>query len=278
MSAGSEPPVTKSPANAADCHFHIYDPRFPFASNAILKPGPATVADYRLLQKRLGTSRCVIVQPSSYGRDNRCLVDALKQFGLTNARGIAVVDTTIPDKDLQDLHAAGVRGVRFNLLQAGATTLDMLQPLSLRVARMGWHIQVNMSSGQIVGSQGLLQTLPCDIVFDHFAHTIPGGRNDPAFSVVAKVLQSNKGWLKLSGAYMDSKSAEHHYSDSVAVAKAYIETAPDRLVWGSDWPHPTTQQKPDDAELFDLLSQWAPDESTRSKILVDNPAKLYGFR
>ena len=122
-SAGSEPPKTEAPPQATDCHFHIYDPRFPFASTGVLKPGPATVADYRLLQKRLGTSRCVIVQPSSYGTDNRCLLDALHQLGLANARGVAVVNTTVTDHQLHEMHAAGVRGIRFNLLQAGATTL-----------------------------------------------------------------------------------------------------------------------------------------------------------
>jgi D-galactarolactone isomerase len=274
-SAGTERPKLKSPLHATDCHHHIYDARFPPDPKAVLKPAPATVPDYRLLQKRIGTTRNVIVQPSTYGVDNRCLVDSLRQFGTKNTRGVAVVNTSVTDAELKELDAAGVRGIRFNLQQAGATSIDMLATLAKRITPLGWHVQMNVSPEQIVAAQSAINALPCPVVFDHFGHTTVRGREDPAFSVIVKLLRANKGWLKLSGAYIDTKGPT--YPESVPTAQAYVKEAPDRLVWGSDWPHPTADEKPDDAVLFDLLLQWAPDETERHHILVENPAKLYGF-
>jgi len=274
-SASTEPPKLKAPLHTTDCHHHIYDARFPPDPKAVLKPSPATVEDYRLLQKRIGISRNVIVQPSTYGVDNRCLLDSLRQFGTKNSRGIAVVNTSVTDAELKELDQAGVRGIRFNLQQAGATTVDMLATLAKRVTPLGWHVQMNVSPEQIVSLRSAIEALPCPVVFDHFGHTTVRGREDPAFAVMVKLLQANKGWVKLSGAYIDCKGPS--YSESVPTARAYIKEAPDRLVWGSDWPHPTAGEKPDDAVLFDLLSDWAPDASERHRILVENPAKLYGF-
>ena len=277
-SSGVEPPRRKAPVYATDCHHHIYDGRFPTDSKAVLRPAPATVADYRLLQKRLGTTRSVVVQPSTYGVDNRCLIDALHQLGLSSARGVAVVDNHVSDAQLNELNAAGVRGIRFNLLQAGATTLDMLEPLSKRITPLGWHVQVNASSEQIAAASSLWDRLPCPVVFDHFGHTLLLGREDPAFRVIVKRLHTGQGWLKLSGAYIDSKVGPPDYPESTAVAKAYLAEAPEQLLWGTDWPHPTAQDKPDDAVLFDLFDRWVHDTATQHRILVDNPAKLYGFR
>jgi len=274
-SAGTEPPKSKAPLHATDCHHHIYDARFPPDPKAALKPAPATVADYRLLQKRIGISRNVVVQPSTYGVDNRCLLDALRQFGDKDTRGIAVVNTSVTDAELKELNQAGVRGIRFNLQQAGATNIEMLATLAKRITPLGWHVQMNVSSEQIVGARSAIEALPCPVVFDHFGHTTVRGREDPAFAVIVNLLHANKGWLKLSGAYIDCKGPS--YSESVPTARAYIKEAPDRLVWGSDWPYPTASEKPDDAVLFDLLSEWAPDANERHRILVENPAKLYGF-
>jgi D-galactarolactone isomerase len=277
-SAGTEQPTLKAPPNATDCHHHIYDSRFPVDPAATLKPGDATVADYRMLQKRIGTTRHVVVQPSTYGVDNRCLLDALGQFGKGTARGVAVVNTGVTDAELHRLHAAGVRGIRFNIAQAGATTIEMVEPLSQRVHRLGWHIQVNMPSEKILANKDLWDRVPTPIVFDHLAHLRePDGVNDPTFVVVSALLTKGKGWVKLSGAYADTKVGPPTYADSTAVAQAYVKLAPQRLVWGSDWPHPTETNKPDDALLFDLLATWVPDEKTRHRILVENPGRLYGF-
>jgi D-galactarolactone isomerase len=278
-STGTEPAKTKAPPLAADCHHHIYDSRFPVDPNAVLKPGDATVADYRMLQKRIGTTRHVVVQPSTYGVDNRCLLDALGQFGTKTARGVAVVNTSVKDAELQQLHKAGVRGIRFNIAQAGATSIDMIEPLSHRVAQLGWHIQVNMTSEMILANAEIWNHVPTQIVFDHLAHlNEPAGIKDPTFAMVSALLKKDKAWVKLSGAYADTKVGPPTYADSTEVARAYVKLAPQRLVWGSDWPHPSEKNtKPDDALLFDLLAQWAPEASTRRRILVDNPERLYGF-
>jgi D-galactarolactone isomerase len=176
-STGTEPATLKAPPKATDCHHHIYNSRFPIAPSATLKPGDATVADYRKLQRRIGTTRHVVVQPSTYGTDNSCLLDAMRQFGLHEARAVAVVDTTVTDTDLSRLAEAGVRGIRFNLAQAGATTVDMVTPLAKRIADRGWHVQVNADAALIVRNADLWAGLPCPVVFDHLAHVPePEGR------------------------------------------------------------------------------------------------------
>jgi predicted TIM-barrel fold metal-dependent hydrolase len=280
-STGTEPPKTRVPANATDCHHHIYSARFKIDPNSKLRPGDALVADYRLLQKRIGTSRHVVVQPSTYGVFNDGLVEALREFG-PEARGVAVVNTSVTDDELKKLDAAGVRGIRFNLLFPGATTLEMLEPLAKRIAPLGWHVQFLMPVDMALAARDVLYRLPCPMVFDHLAHVPqPDGIAHPAFAMVVDLLQKGKAWVKLSGAYLDSKVGPPTYADLIGVAQAYVKAAPDRLVWGSDWPHPSEQGKPEplpnDAVLFDLLAQWVPDETVRNRILVDNPAKLYGF-
>jgi D-galactarolactone isomerase len=258
---------------------HIYDSRFPVAPTAKLRPGNATVDDYRRLQKRLGTTRNVVVNPSTYGTDNSCTLDAMAKIGAT-ARGVAVVDTSVTDSELKRLHDLGVRGIRFNLVQSGATTIDMLEPLSKRVNDLGWHVQLHMLADPIVENAGLLQRLPSPIVFDHLARIPqPAGIDHPAFALVLKMLDHGRTWVKLSGAYMETKVGAPSFADVSKVAQGYVKAAPERLVWASDWPHPTEKPdaKPDDAILFDLLPDWAPDEETRNRILVENPVALYGF-
>ncbi len=276
-SAGRERPSLIAPPGAADCHHHIYDHRFPADPAAGLHPGDATVADYRLLQRRLGTTRNVVVQPSTYGLDNSCMLAALAAFGKT-ARGIAVVHPDIPLAELRRMDEAGVRGVRFNLVQAGATTIDMVEPLSRRIHDLGWHVQIHMLGPRIVDAADMFRRLPTPIVFDHLARIPePEGVNSPAFATLRALLDRGQVWVKLSGAYQDSRIGPPGYSDVSAIARAYVEAAPERLVWGSDWPHPTEKVKPDDAILFDLLADWAPEAATRTRILVQNPEILYGF-
>jgi predicted TIM-barrel fold metal-dependent hydrolase len=264
------------PAHSADCHFHIYESRFPVDPKSTLRPADATVADYRLVQKRLGMTRCVIVQPSTYGVDNRCMLQALAQLG-RDARGVAVVNLGVSDAELKRMNAAGVRGIRFNLVQTGATTLDMVEPLAKRIAELGWHIQVNAMPEQIHSAAEIWKGLPVDVVFDHLAHVPEPGGLDSAYGVVSDLLEKGKGWVKLSGAYADSKIGPPSYSDREAITKAYVKNAPERVVWGTDWPHPTEKTKPDDLALLDLLLKWVPDEGMRTRVLVSNPEKLYGF-
>jgi predicted TIM-barrel fold metal-dependent hydrolase len=276
-SAGTEMPKLKVPEDACDCHMHIYDSRFPIAPSATLKPADAKVDDYRLLQKRIGTTHNVVVQPSTYGTDNSCTLDAMAKIGAT-ARGVAVVDTSVTDAELKRLHDLGVRGIRFNLVQAGATTVDMLEPLSKRVSDLGWHVQIHMLGDQIAEIEGLLNRLPSPIVFDHMGR-IPKGAGviHPTFRVIGNLIDKDRAWVKLSGAYMDTQVGPPTYADSTKLAQAFARAAPQRMVWGSDWPHPTEKVKPNDAILIDLLAEWVPDEATRHRILVENPTALYGF-
>jgi predicted TIM-barrel fold metal-dependent hydrolase len=278
-SKGTEKPKHSVYPGAVDCHHHIYDSRFPIHPSATLKSADALVSDYRKLQERIGTSRNVVIQPSTYGTDNRCLLDALKQFG-NSARGVAVVNTSVSEAELKAMHQAGVRGLRFNLQFPVGITADMIRPLAERVAPLGWHLQFNMTADQLIKEKGCLAGLPCPVVLDHMGHVPPlSGSNDPAFTVVMDMLEKGNTWVKLSGAYLESKVGAPSYSDVATIAQAYEKAAPNRLVWGSDWPHPTEkpEHKPDDAQLIDLLAEWFP-EASRHRILVANPSALYGFK
>ena len=258
---------------------HIYDSRFPAAPGATLRPPDALVDDYRLLQKRLGTTRNVVVTPSTYGTDNRCTLDAIAKLG-ASARGIAVVDTSVSDTELKRLADSGIRGIRFNLAVGAVTTIDMIEPLAKRIQALNWHVQINMPPDQLVGSQDMLTRLPTPIVFDHMARLPVSGdiEREPAFNTVRRLLDRGRCWVKLSGAYINSKAGPPDYADASQLARAFVRAAPERVVWGSDWPHPTHQTHlPDDAMLFDLLTQWAGSESHLQRILVVNPQELYGF-
>jgi D-galactarolactone isomerase len=282
-SSGTQAPRLEASANACDCHMHIYDgERFPPA-----RPGPqsrmqsdAAVAQYRLLQQRIGTTRTVIVTPAAYVTDNRVTLDAIRRLGPADTRGVAVVHPTVTDAELEALAAGGIRGIRFTVFdpKSAAVSIDMIAPLAGRVADLGWHLQIHMRAEQIVENAGLLQSLPTQVVFDHLGRLPqPAPLEHAAFGVIRRMIDNGRTWMKLSGAYMDTNAGAPTYADKLAVAQACIKAAPERVVWGSDWPHPTEKDKPDDATLFDLLAEWAPDAATRARILVTNPEALYGF-
>lgn len=279
-SSGSEPAKLKAPALSCDCHHHIYDvSRFP-ASQPGAEPS-ARVNEYRLLQRRIGTTRDVVVTPRPYVTDNRVTLDAIAQLG-ANARGVAVIHPTITDPELDVLSRGGIRGIRFSLsanpATAAATTFDMIEPLSKRIAPLGWHVQINMDASQIVAAESLWERLPSPIVFDHMGHIPqPMGVNHPAFKIIRKLVDKGRTWVKLSVTYDNTKDGPPVYADVTRVAQAYVRAAPERMVWGSNWPHPNENRKPDDARLFDLLAEWAPSAATRHRILVENPETLYGF-
>lgn len=278
-STGAELPKLKAPPLACDCHHHIYDTaRFP-APKSGAEPN-STVADYRLLQKRIGTTRDVIVTPRPYATDNRVTLDAIAQLG-ANARGVAVIHPDITDAELENLARGGIRGIRFSLsapVAAAVTTLEMIEPLSERVNALGWHVQINMDPDQIVAAGDLWMRLPAVMVFDHMGHIPqPMGMKHPAFPLIRGLVDKGRTWVKLSVTYDNTKDGPPTYADVNKVAQAYVQAAPERLVWGSNWPHPTETNKPDDAMLFDLLTEWAPGPATRHRILVENPAILYDF-
>lgn len=265
------------PALACDSHMHIYDSRFAH-SGKLVESG--TVDDYRReIQSRLGMQRTVVVTPRIYGVDNSVTLDAIGQLGIDRTRGVAVLHPGVSDAELMRLHDGGIRGIRFTLYTAAQAVVDfaMVEPLSRRVAELGWHVQLHWRADQIVEHEALLRRLPSPIVFDHLGRLpMPGGAAHPAFAIVRRLLEGGRAWLKLSGPYLDSTRPD--YADLLPVARAWVQAAPERLVWGSDWPHSTeSHSKPDDARLYALLDDWVEDEHTRHRILVDTPAELYGF-
>jgi D-galactarolactone isomerase len=278
-SAGTERPELQAPPGACDCHMHIYDAeRFPPSRPGSRMQANAAVADYRRLQQRIGTTRTVVVQPAAYGTDNAVTLDAIARLG--NARGVAVVFPDVGDSELRALDAGGVRGIRFTVFDpaTAVTRIDMIEPLAKRMADIGWHVQIHMRGDQIVANADMLRKLPSTIVIDHMGRVpLADGTSHDAFKVIRELIDRGRTWVKLSGAYQDTKIGPPTYADATALARAYLAAAPERMVWGSDWPHPTETDKPDDALLLDLLSDWAPDAAIRRRILVDNPQVLYGF-
>ncbi|MBP0494872.1 amidohydrolase family protein [Pararoseomonas indoligenes] len=272
-STGTAPPRHPVPPGACDSHLHVLDARFP---GAALTSG-MTLADYRLLQHRLGTSRAVLVQAKHHGTDPAALLDALAQLG-PDGRGIAVLPPDTPEAEFRRLDTGGVRGLRLSLWNPADAPLAMadIPALAARVAPLGWHLQLHLMADQIAAAAGMLADLPCPLVFDHMARLPPdAGPDHPAFAVVARLLQAGRAWVKLSGAYLNTRAGPP-YSDAGRIAHAFVAEAPERLVWGSDWPHVTKVHKPDDAELLDLLAEWA-GPRLADRILADNPATLYGF-
>jgi D-galactarolactone isomerase len=275
-SSRTEPPKTKTPANACDAHFHIIDPRFP--SPETVKPEGSTLDDYLIHQRRIGTTRAVPVQPKYHRTDHACMLDTLKRLG-ANGRGIGVCHPDVTDSELKRLDAGGIRGLRFSVWNPKdtVTTVEMIQPLAKRITDLGWHVQLHMSGEQIVETAAMLNLLPCPIVFDHMGRLPPKlGPDHPAFAVIVDLVSKGRAWVKLAGAYLNTEQGPP-YADATRIAQAFVAQVPERLVWGSDWPHVTEQHKPDDAVLFDLLAVWAGNNGTRDRMVVDNPAKLYGF-
>ena len=260
---------------------HIFDPSFPPSAHWQHRPPHADVSMYRRLQQRLGTTRAVVVNPSTYGVDNACTVDAVQQLG-ESARGVAVVGHDVVDAELDRLALQRVCGLRVNFVSPqswGTTTPEMLIALSRKAARLGWHIQVFVHPEQLVELAPVLHVLPTPLVVDHLGRIDPAdGPSAAAFGVLRSLLDGGNTWVKLSGAYMRSRAGEPAYADMHALGTALVRAAPERMVWGSDWPH-TTQPNDtvNDANLVDVLRAWCGSDTVMDRILVDNPERLYGF-
>lgn len=277
-STGSEQPSFKLPEGTIDCHMHIYDARFPSAPGAKLLPPNATIEQYRVLQKRLGMTKNVVVTPSTYGTDNSVTLDALRQFG-ANARGVAVVDASVNDGELKRLDAGGIRAIRFNLSFPGATTVEMIAPLAARIAKLGWHMELVIPGARLPDIERYLTALPCPLVLDHIAHVPqPEGLSSEGFRTAQRLIEKGNTWMTLSGPYVDTKKGAPSYVDVAPVAKAFITMAPERMLWGTDWPHPTEKYtKPNDANLVNVIAGWIERPDWQQMIFVSNPTKLYGF-
>lgn len=265
------------PAGAIDCHAHVLGPqtRFPYpADQHTYTPREARVTDYRVLLDRLGFGRAVLVQPSIYGTDNTCLLNACRELGLTT-RAVAVLEPPYEAARLRALHAAGVRGVRIN---HGDLSAPYLGELARAIAPFGWHLQLFIDHGQIAAVLPILAQLPIDTIFDHMGHMPAAlGVNDPAFRALLGGLRQGRCWVKLTAPYRLSADTPR-FDDVAPLVQALYAVAPERCVWGTDWPHTNTTWKPDTPSLLDLLHRWLPDQAAVKQVLVDNPQRLYDFQ
>jgi predicted TIM-barrel fold metal-dependent hydrolase len=273
------PPAKRAGPGSCDCHIHIIGPadRYPLSEKRSYTPPDASTAQYEQVQAVLGTDRVVVVQASVYGTDNRRTLDALAHFGLRNSRGIVVIEPSVPMAELQRMHDLGVRGVRVNLVTAGGPPLDYLMQIANKIAPLGWHTQVYVHGTELPGLVPLLRKLPTEVVIDHMGQ-IPtaSGLDDPAFKALLALLDGGRTWVKLCG--YRSSSDGYPFTDVDPFAKLLVSRASERCVWGTDWPHPSFSGTiPDDGELLDALLRWAPSAALQQAILVDNPARLYGF-
>ncbi|HTO44378.1 MAG TPA: amidohydrolase family protein [Burkholderiales bacterium] len=291
----STPVDFEVPAGACDCHTHIHgDPeKFPFFAGRVYTPEVALPEEMAALHKALHIQRVVIVTPSVYGTDNSATLYGMKARG-ANARGVAVIDDKTPESELDAMGRAGVRGIRINLATAGVNDPSVgrqrFQAAVPRVENRNWHIQIYSNPAMIVSIKDLVLASPVPVVFDHFGGAKAElGVQQPGFPELVELVGSGKAYVKISGAYRASKLAPD-YPDVVPLARALIAANPDRVVWGTDWPHPSGATPPggkptdvtpmfqiDDGLLLNQLAVWAPDPPIRKSILVDNPARLYGF-
>ena len=283
------------PAGACDCHTHIHgDPeKFPFFSGRVYTPEVALPKEMAALHKALHIQRVVIVTPSVYGTDNSATLYGMKARG-ADARGVAVIDDKTSESELDAMGRAGVQGIRINLATAGVTDPSIgrqrFQAAVQRVKKRNWHIQVYSNPAMISSIKDLVVASPVPVVFDHFGGAKAElGPQQPGFPDLVELVGSGKAYVKISGAYRASKLAPD-YPDVVPLARALIAANPDRVVWGTDWPHPSGATPPggkptdvtpmfqiDDGLLLNQLVVWAPDAAVRQKILVENPARLYAF-
>jgi predicted TIM-barrel fold metal-dependent hydrolase len=274
------PPRFAVPEGAVDCHAHIFGPagRYPYATERSYTPPDAPLSAYRRLLKTLGVARGVLVQPSVYGFDNSCLVDGLREAG-PDFRGVAVVDPRCDDAELRRLHAMGVRGLRFNAVFGGDSALAGVRALAARVKGLGWHVQLFINVARFRGLSEFVRSIDAPVIVDHMGHAPAGkGVEHPGFREFVGLLRDQACWVKLSGAYRLLGEPGTRYGDVTPFARALVEAAPARCVWATDWPHPQIPvPMPNDGDLMDLLADWVQDEGLRRCILVDNPARLYGY-
>lgn len=265
------------PPGACDTHFHVFEhsPRYPFAPSRYYTPARVPHEDFVRMREALGIERAVLVHPTPYGTDNRLLVDVLRDN--PNYRGVAVVDLSATDSELRELDRAGVRAAR--VTASAAALLGRLEELAQRVAPLGWHLQFWLPAAEMFALAPRLRELPVPVVLDHFGGlTAVHAQPCPEQDALLALLAGGRTWVKLSAAYRASLAGPP-YADLLPLAGALIAAAPQRMLWGSDWPHSNLKGKPmpDAGDLLGLLGDWAPDEAVRRRILVDNPAALYGF-
>lgn len=289
------PPGFDVPAGACDTHMHVFGPAetYPYSGSRGYTPPDATLADYQAVAAKMGIERTVFVQPSSYAEDNRCMLDAMKGMGAP-ARGIVGIKPDVAEAELAAMRELGVRGVRINMNHAGESGADgliaMMTPIAERIRPYGWHIQGFLPADALPAVPPVIDSLPVDLVIDHMGmFRASSFESHPGWPAMKALLGTGKVWVKLSGAYRVNDGVDGKYGMVPPLAQALIDLAPERMVWGSDWPHTpphpkgdarfgvTPFRRLDPGQLLALLADWAPDPALRKRILVDNPARLYDY-
>ena len=271
-------PKLKAPRNSCDCHMHVYDASYPTAKTARILPPPASVADYLVARENLGIARTIVVQPSAYGTDNSLLLKSMGQIG-PGARGIVVLDGAVSDAELDRMNTLGVRGIRFFMLGGAPLPIELMEPMAARVAPFGWTVNFQADGRQLADYAALLKRLPTTVTIDHVGKFLEPVEPDHAgFTALLRLIDTGKVWYKLAAPYETSKLGPPFYDDVGKLAKILAKHAPERGLWASNWPHPNAAERtPQDAWMLDMLLDWVPDETTRTRILADNPAQLYGY-
>jgi D-galactarolactone isomerase len=277
----SEPrkPTIEVPPGACDTHMHVYYAGHPVAPTAVAQPPDGPPEAYRAVQRRLGFERVVVVQPSAYGFDNEPTLRAMRDLA-PGTRGVAVVGPQTADVELERLTRAGIRGARFFMLPGGALPWEQLAATAARVHAFGWHVQLQMDGRLLPERIDLIRRFPGQVVIDHNGKFLePVGADHPGLQALHALLDTGRVWIKCSAPYETSKTGQPRFADVSAIARGLIARAPERMLWATNWPHPGQPKdgRTDEAMLLDLLADWAPDAAVRKRILVDNPAALYGF-
>ena len=274
------PTVFTPPPNSCDAHCHVFGPasRFPFAAGRSYTPPDAGAEQLEALHDRMGLSRAVLVQASCHGTDNSAMVDALQRSPGRHA-GVAMIDESCGDSEIDRMHDAGVRGARFNFVEhLGGGDVEAFERTARRVAPRGWHMVVHLDAVDLPDFAGVLLRLPCPFIIDHMARVpASGGVGKPPAAALLELMTDERAWVKISGAERLTAGGRPPYDDVAPLARALIAEAGERVLWGTDWPHPNVRHMPDDGDLVDLLAVFAPDEADRNRILVDNPQRLYDF-
>ena len=269
------PPITFE--GACDCHFHVYEDRFPLAPTATFKPPYAPAVAYRRVQQALGLSRAVVIQPTGYAFDNRCTLEGMAALG-AGTRAIVVVSPDEPDATLVGLDRAGARGVRYMMLPGGVLPWSGLETTAAKIAPFGWHIDLQLDGRELPLHEATLLALPCRLAIDHVGRFLgPTDITSPGFLSLARLLDAGRCWVKLSAPYESSRRGPPDYADIAPLARRLAEGWPERCLWASNWPHPNQNPAPADEAMLSWVMQFTRDEAGRRRMLVGNPAELYGF-
>jgi D-galactarolactone isomerase len=274
--ADGRKPRLKVPHGATDTHMHIYEPGYAMAPTALIEPlADGRLDDYRLLQAGLGLERVVVVQPSTYGLDNRCTVDAVAKVG-PNARAVVCADPSFTDAQIEELRHKGARGLRFFVMAGGSVGWDVFDEMAARAKTFAMHLQVQFDGRMFPDRLAQLMPHAQSVVIDHVGRfQEPVAVDSAPFKALLRLVDAG-AWVKLSAPYESTRSGPP-WRDIGALAKVLLKHAPERMVWATNWPHPNQDPRPDDADLLDMLLDWAEDEAVYARVLVDNPARLYGF-